>query len=125
MTSPWRRLFRCRRRWAAGRPGCGRRVNPARRWCWRAHLRGHARRSGNHMRVTRVGAGPAVTYMEASTIANPPWCGSFIDTAQKEGIPWQFARQCGRTTPRHSLSRAGVPSATSRALPLIHSPRRL
>jgi len=75
--------------------------------------------------TTTLGAGPAITIMDRSVIADRRLVQLLVDTAEKEGIPYQFKQPGlgGTDAGAIHLSREGVPSAVV-AVPArnIHSP---
>ena len=75
--------------------------------------------------VTRVGSGPAITFMDRSFIADKRLFEILIDSAKSLGIPFQLKQAVAGGTDSGAihLSRAGVPSATV-AVPArsIHAP---
>ena len=75
--------------------------------------------------TTALGAGPAITIMDRSVIADRRLVDLLVDTAQKHGIPYQFKQPGlgGTDAGAIHLSREGVPSAVV-AVPsrYIHSP---
>ncbi len=71
------------------------------------------------------GGGPALTVMDRSMIADPRLVSLLRETAEAEGIPYQFKTQLGGGTDAGSihLTNAGVPSAViSMPCRYIHSP---
>ncbi len=71
------------------------------------------------------GGGPALTVMDRSMIADPRLIKLLRETAEAEGIPYQFKTQLGGGTDAGSihLAGAGVPSAViSMPCRYIHSP---
>ncbi len=71
------------------------------------------------------GGGPALTVMDRSMIADPRLIKLLRETAEAEGIPYQFKTQLGGGTDAGSihLANAGVPSAViSMPCRYIHSP---
>lgn len=75
--------------------------------------------------VTRVGNGPAITFMDHSLIADRRLVDLLIETAKENRIPYQFkaAVAGGTDAGRIHISKAGVPSVAV-AVPVryIHSP---
>jgi tetrahedral aminopeptidase len=75
--------------------------------------------------VTEVGKGPAITLMDASFIADRRLVRLLTETAEAEGLPYQFKRAVAGGTDSGAihLTREGVPSATV-AVPCryIHAP---
>ncbi|HUT14756.1 MAG TPA: M42 family metallopeptidase [Anaerolineae bacterium] len=63
--------------------------------------------------TTRVGAGPAITVMDRSVIADRRLVKLLTDTAEENGIPYQFKQpgKGGTDAGAIHLSREGVPSA--------------
>ncbi len=73
----------------------------------------------------RLGAGPALTVMDRSMIADPRLLRFLSETAEAESIPYQFKTMLGGGTDAGSihLANAGVPSAViSMPCRYIHSP---
>ncbi len=73
----------------------------------------------------RLQGGPALTVMDRSMIVNPRLLHFLRDTAQSEGIPFQYKTQLGGGTDGGSihLANAGVPTAViSMPCRYIHSP---
>jgi len=75
--------------------------------------------------ATEVGKGPALSLMDASSIANKRMVQEMVRLAQEHGLPYQFRRTTmgGNDAGRIHLTREGVPSA-SLSVPCryIHSP---
>jgi tetrahedral aminopeptidase len=75
--------------------------------------------------VTEVGKGPAITLMDASFIADRRLVRLLTETAEAEGLPYQFKRAIAGGTDSGAihLAREGVPSVTV-AVPCryIHAP---
>ena len=75
--------------------------------------------------VTEVGKGPAITFMDSSFIADAGLVRLLIQTAEREGIPFQFKRAAAGGTDAGAIHLAGdgVPSVTV-AVPTryIHAP---
>ena len=75
--------------------------------------------------TTTLGAGPAITVMDRSVIADPRLVNLLAQTAQKNGIPYQFKQPGigGTDAGAIHLSRQGVPSVVV-AVPsrYIHAP---
>jgi putative aminopeptidase FrvX len=75
--------------------------------------------------TTTLGAGPAITIMDRSVIADRRLVELLVDTAEKKGIPYQFKQPGlgGTDAGAIHLSREGVPAAVV-AVPSrnIHSP---
>ena len=75
--------------------------------------------------TTTLGAGPALTLMDRSVISDRRLVNLLVETAQREGIPYQFKQPGigGTDAGAIHLTRAGVPSAVV-AVPsrYIHSP---
>ncbi|MCL4425400.1 MAG: M42 family metallopeptidase [Firmicutes bacterium] len=75
--------------------------------------------------ATEVGKGPALSLMDASSIANKKMVQEMVRLAQENGLPYQFRRTTmgGNDAGRIHLTRQGVPSA-SLSVPCryIHSP---
>jgi endoglucanase len=75
--------------------------------------------------TTRLGAGPAITVMDRSVIADRRLVQLLVDSAEQNGIPYQFKQPGlgGTDAGAIHLSREGVPS-TAVAVPAryIHAP---
>ncbi|RLC82890.1 MAG: M42 family peptidase [Chloroflexi bacterium] len=75
--------------------------------------------------TTRLGYGPAITIMDRSFVAFQPLVRLLVDTAEAEGIPYQFKQPLvgGTDSGAIHLTKEGIPSATV-AVPCryIHSP---
>jgi len=75
--------------------------------------------------TTTLGAGPAITIMDRSVIADRRLVNLLVDTAHKHGIPYQFKQPGvgGTDAGAIHLARAGIPAAVV-AVPArnIHSP---
>lgn len=75
--------------------------------------------------TTTLGQGPAITVMDRAVIADPRLVQLLVQTAQAEGIPYQFKQPGIGSTDAGTIHRArgGVPSVTV-AVPCryIHSP---
>lgn len=79
----------------------------------------------DHGQATALGAGPAITFMDRATIPSRPLVEALVETAEANGIPWQWRRTTFGGTDAGSihLTRAGVPSITvSVPCRYIHSP---
>lgn len=63
--------------------------------------------------VTRLGAGPAITIMDKSVVADKRLVQLLVDTAEREGIPYQFKSpgMGGTDAGAIHLAREGIPSA--------------
>ncbi len=75
--------------------------------------------------VTEIGKGPALTTMDARTIADPRLVSFVVAMAEKHDIPYQFRRTTGGGTDAGAihLARGGVPSAgVSVPCRYIHAP---
>jgi len=75
--------------------------------------------------VTKVGAGPAITLADRSFIADRSLVELLVDTARREGLPYQFKEpgMGGTDAGAIHLTRAGVPSAAvSVPCRYIHGP---
>ncbi|MBM3210873.1 M42 family metallopeptidase [Candidatus Poribacteria bacterium] len=74
---------------------------------------------------TNMGEGPAITIMDRSVISDKNLVNLLVNTATKEGIPYQFKRTITGGTDSGAIhrTRSGVPSVTV-AVPVryIHSP---
>ncbi|MBC7233782.1 MAG: M42 family metallopeptidase [Chloroflexi bacterium] len=85
-------------------------------------------KKGDTSPTTVLGKGPAITIMDRSVIADRRLVELLIDTAEKNGIPYQFKQPAlgGTDAGAIHLSREGVPSAVV-AVPsrYIHSPTSL
>ena len=78
--------------------------------------------------VMRLGAGPAITVMDRSMIADRRLVAHLVATAQAEGIPYQIRAPKGGGTDggRIHLSRAGVPTVVvSMPCRYLHAPASL
>ena len=78
--------------------------------------------------VMRLGAGPAITVMDRSMVADARLVRHLIDTAEAEGIPYQVRAPKGGGTDggRIHLSREGVPTAVvSIPCRYLHAPASL
>lgn len=74
---------------------------------------------------TNMGAGPAITIMDGTTISDKRLVELLVDTAKKENIPYQFKRTITGGTDAGAIhrARAGVPSVTvSVPVRYIHAP---
>lgn len=75
--------------------------------------------------ATNIGAGPALSLMDATSIANKAMVRHLVELAERNKIPYQFRRATsgGNDAGRISLTRKGVP-ACSISVPCryIHSP---
>jgi len=74
---------------------------------------------------TNMGAGPAISIMDRTTISDKRLVNLLVDTAKKENIPYQFKRTITGGTDAGAIHRArgGVPSITvSVPSRYIHSP---
>jgi endoglucanase len=79
----------------------------------------------DHLRVTRVGFGPAITIMDNSAISDRKLREFLIATAKTEGIPWQNRAGAfgGTDAGRIQPARAGVPVVNINVpCRYIHSP---
>ncbi len=79
----------------------------------------------DHLRVTRVGKGPAISIMDRSAISNNALRRFLIGVAERNGIPWQNRAGAfgGTDAGPVSLSRAGVPVVNINVpCRYIHSP---
>lgn len=75
--------------------------------------------------TTRLGNGPAITIMDRSVIADKRLVDLLVETAEKEGIPYQFKQPLvgGTDAGRIHLTREGVPSGVvSVPCRYIHAP---
>lgn len=78
--------------------------------------------------TTRLGDGPAITYMDRSMIVNPKLLGFVRQTAEKHNIPHQFKTQLGGGTDGGAIHLAGQGRPTAvLSVPCryIHSPTAL
>ncbi len=78
--------------------------------------------------TTEVGKGPAITFMDRSVIPDRRLIRLLVETAEANGIPYQFRRALGGGTDagRIHLAREGIPSAVvSVPCRYIHSPAAL
>ena len=78
-----------------------------------------------HGQSTVVGAGPAISIMDAGTIADRRLVDFLVATAEENGIPYQFRRATtgGNDGARIHLAREGAPTASiSVPCRYIHSP---
>jgi tetrahedral aminopeptidase len=78
--------------------------------------------------TTKMGGGPALTFMDRSMITDPRLVRFLTSTAEKHKIPYQFKTQLGGGTDAGSIhtSLGGVPSAViSMPCRYIHSPAAL
>jgi len=74
---------------------------------------------------TNMGAGPAITIMDATTVSDRQLVDLLADTAKKENIPHQFKRTITGGTDAGAMNRTreGVPSVTvSVPVRYIHAP---
>lgn len=81
-----------------------------------------------HGEGTRMGHGPALTLIDSATLAHRRMLQALVQTAEKNGIPYQFRRVSGggNDAGRIHLSRAGVAvGALSVPTRYIHSPVQL
>lgn len=78
-----------------------------------------------HSQVTKLGAGPAITFMDRVATPDKMIISSLTLTAKTHNIPWQYKRTAGGGTDAGVISRAveGIPTAIV-ALPCrnLHSP---
>lgn len=67
----------------------------------------------DHLRVTRIGGGPAVTPMEPSVIASPELLSLIREAAERDGIAWQYRKGNVGGTDGGPVqqARAGIPVA--------------
>ncbi|MFO7294836.1 MAG: M42 family metallopeptidase [Clostridia bacterium] len=78
-----------------------------------------------HFYTTLMGKGPAITIMDASSYSNKELVEMLVNTAQKEGIPFQFKKGAsgGNDAGRIHLAREGIKAAVvSIPCRYIHSP---
>lgn len=63
-------------------------------------------------RSTRMGKGPALTFQDAATIPHPGLLEKLVETAEREGIPYQWKETTAGGTDAGSIhkSRAGIPA---------------
>lgn len=81
-----------------------------------------------HEECTRLGDGPVITLMDRGLIADRAMVEELVETAEKEGIPYQFRRTTagGNDAASIHLSREGVRTAVvSVPCRYIHSPASL
>ena len=74
---------------------------------------------------TNMGAGPAITIMDGSVVSDKRLVNLLVDTAKKQGIPYQYKRTITGGTDSGAIHRvrAGVPSVTvSVPVRYIHAP---
>lgn len=74
---------------------------------------------------TELGKGPAISFMDRSSIAHPGLVKELIQVAEREGIPWQWRRTQGGGNDAGAihLTRKGVPSVSiSVPCRYIHTP---
>lgn len=78
-----------------------------------------------HQASTRVGAGPAITFMDRSVMVNKKIIDRLVETAKTAGIPYQFRQMTtgGTEAGAISLAQEGAPAGTlSVPCRYIHSP---
>lgn len=78
-----------------------------------------------HKQSTKLGKGPAITFMDRSVVVNRPLFTRLIEVAESEGIPHQLRQMTtgGTDAGPISLSRTGVPAGViSVPCRYIHSP---
>lgn len=78
-----------------------------------------------HGYATTLGAGPAISLMDATSIANKKMVAGLVKVAEENGIPYQFRRTTfgGNDAGRIHLTRQGVAACTlSVPTRYIHSP---
>lgn len=78
-----------------------------------------------HMHTTRMGMGPAVSFMDHSSIADPQLFQQMIETAKNHSIPYQIKENIAGGNDAGSIqkSRGGVPTVVvSVPCRYIHSP---
>lgn len=78
-----------------------------------------------HQETTRMGKGPAISFMDYSSIANKKLFKQMVKTAQDNSIPYQIKENVagGNDAGRIQQSRSGVPTiAVSVPCRYIHSP---
>lgn len=78
-----------------------------------------------HMHTTRMGMGPAVSFMDHSSIADPQLFQQMIETAENHSIPYQIKENIAGGNDAGSIqkSRGGVPTVVvSVPCRYIHSP---
>ena len=66
----------------------------------------------SHLRVCRVGAGVAISFMDRASVSCRPVWQSLRDVAEEEGIAWQLKQSVsgGNDAGEIQLARAGVPT---------------
>ncbi len=78
-----------------------------------------------HMHTTRMGMGPAISFMDHSSIAHPELFRQMVETAEKNSIPYQIKENISGGNDAGSIqkSRGGVPTVVvSVPCRYIHSP---
>jgi len=78
-----------------------------------------------HGQVTRVGRGPAVSFMDGGTIHHPALRRLIVAVAEREGIPYQWREATGGANDAAAMSLAGAGAmacAVSVPCRYIHSP---
>ena len=78
-----------------------------------------------HMMTTRMGMGPAISFMDNSSIANPELFQRMVETAETNGIPYQIKENIAGGNDAGSIqaSHGGVPTVVvSVPCRYIHSP---
>ncbi|MDR3085012.1 MAG: M42 family metallopeptidase [Christensenellaceae bacterium] len=81
--------------------------------------------AGVHEEITALGQGPALSFMDRASIANPPLFSALCELAKAETIPWQLKRGTsgGNDAGAMQRARAGRPVAViSVPCRYIHSP---
>ncbi|HZK34433.1 MAG TPA: M42 family metallopeptidase [Bacillota bacterium] len=79
----------------------------------------------DHLETTRLGRGPAISFMDYSSVANKGLFKEMVKTAEQNSIPYQLKENIagGNDAGRIQLSRAGIPTiAVSVPCRYIHSP---
>ena len=66
----------------------------------------------SHLRVCRVGAGVAISFMDRASVSSRPVWQKLRDAAEEEGVAWQFKQSVsgGNDAGAIQLSRDGVPT---------------
>ena len=66
----------------------------------------------SHLRVCRVGAGVAISFMDRASVSSRPVWQKLRDAAEEEGVAWQFKQSVsgGNDAGAIQLSREGVPT---------------
>lgn len=78
-----------------------------------------------HMHTTKMGRGPAISFMDNSSIANPELFRKMVETAEASSIPYQIKENIsgGNDAGSIHVSRGGIPAVVvSVPCRYIHSP---